>query len=177
MGDGHVAMFAAVDTEAMSAMAGAPPPETVDAPFFAHIDERADSYVARLAELVGIQGVSCEPDRRGDVEATVKWVKDWCERLGAKTQLQRLGMQTLADGKEIPLPPVLQAAWGDPVAEPHKPTLLVYGHLDVQPASRSDGWDSECGDEAHTHANCPARPFPLYCTLSKAWQPGMTTPI
>lgn len=24
-----------------------------------------------------------------------------------------------------------------------KPTILVYGHLDVQPAAKSDGWDTE----------------------------------
>ena len=28
-------------------------------------------------------------------------------------------------------------------ADPKKKTVLVYGHLDVQPAALNDGWDSE----------------------------------
>lgn len=27
--------------------------------------------------------------------------------------------------------------------DPKKKTVLIYGHLDVQPASRTDGWDTE----------------------------------
>ena len=53
------------------------------------------------------------------------------ERLGATTELRDMKMQTLPDGSEIPLPPVLLGTLG---TDPNKKTLLVYGHLDVQPA-------------------------------------------
>jgi nonspecific dipeptidase len=53
------------------------------------------------------------------------------ENLGATTQLEELGDQTLPDGSKLPLPPVLLATLG---TDPNKKTLLVYGHLDVQPA-------------------------------------------
>ena len=94
---------------------------------------------ARLAEIVAIPGVSAEPARRPEVEQTVLWVKDWCDRLGAVTRLERLGEQRPG----LPLPPVLLASFGDPASDPSKPTLVVYGHLDVQPAAKEDGWDSE----------------------------------
>ena len=55
------------------------------------------------------------------------------ENLGATTQLEELGDQTLPDGSKLPLPPVLLATLG---TDPNKKTLLVYGHLDVQPASK-----------------------------------------
>lgn len=48
--------------------------------------------------------------------------------------------QTLPDGTILGLPPVLLATLGDDSA---KKTVLVYGHLDVQPALKSDGWDTE----------------------------------
>lgn len=51
--------------------------------------------------------------------------------LGAETELVELGDQDLGGGKTIPLPPVLQGTLGK---DPEKKTLLVYGHLDVQPA-------------------------------------------
>ncbi|GAA4967128.1 hypothetical protein GCM10023238_38770 [Streptomyces heliomycini] len=37
--------------------------------------------------------------------------------------------------------PAVYAEW--PSADPEAPTVLVYGHHDVQPAAREDGWDSE----------------------------------
>lgn len=38
------------------------------------------------------------------------------------------------------MPPVLLGSLGN---DPHKNTICLYGHLDVQPADISDGWDSE----------------------------------
>lgn len=49
-------------------------------------------------------------------------------------------MQTLPDGDVIALPPVLLADLG---TDSSKPTLLIYGHLDVQPALKSDGWNTD----------------------------------
>jgi len=114
-----------------------------DAKFFNHVDAHAGEYVARLAEFVAIPSVSAEPERRGDVERAVLWYQACCDRLGATTTLERVGTQTLQDGTALPLPPVLLASWGDPAAEPDKPTLVVYGHLDVQPAAKEDGWNTE----------------------------------
>lgn len=46
----------------------------------------------------------------------------------------------MPDGQVIPLPPVILGSLGN---DPKKETLCVYGHLDVQPAKKSDGWDTE----------------------------------
>jgi len=46
----------------------------------------------------------------------------------------------MPDGSVIPLPPIILASLGN---DPKKETLCVYGHLDVQPAKKSDGWDTE----------------------------------
>ena len=55
------------------------------------------------------------------------------EKLGGTCELAPLGDQTLPDGKKLPLPPILLGSLGN---DPKKKTLLVYGHLDVQPAEK-----------------------------------------
>ena len=57
--------------------------------------------------------------------------------LGISCQKIENGIQTLPDGTKIPLPPVLFGTLGN---DKNKRTLLIYGHLDVQPASFEDGW-------------------------------------
>lgn len=44
------------------------------------------------------------------------------------------------DGAQVKLPPVIFGQLGN---DPKKKTLVVYGHLDVQPAAKEDGWDTE----------------------------------
>lgn len=39
------------------------------------------------------------------------------------------------------LPPIVTAEFKTTL--PNRPTVCVYGHLDVQPAALEDGWDSE----------------------------------
>ena len=44
------------------------------------------------------------------------------------------------DGKELDLPPVILGTYGN---DPAKKTIMVYGHYDVQPALKADGWKYE----------------------------------
>lgn len=62
------------------------------------------------------------------------------EKLGVECEEIDNGLQNIGDGKAIKLPSVLFGTLGK---DPSKKTLLVYGHLDVQPANKSDGWDTE----------------------------------
>ena len=58
--------------------------------------------------------------------------------LGAHVESRPLGPQP---GKEhLQLPPVIVARYG---SSPSKRTILVYGHYDVQPALKDDGWATE----------------------------------
>ena len=54
------------------------------------------------------------------------------EKLGVTLELKDVGEQEI-DGKKIPLPPIILGELGN---DPNKKTVLVYGHLDVQPASK-----------------------------------------
>ena len=107
---------------------------------FKQIDANQEKYIKRLSVTVAIKSVSAWPETRPEITKMVKWTQKELENLGATTQLEELGDQTLPDGSKLPLPPVLLATLG---TDPNKKTLLVYGHLDVQPASKEDGWDTE----------------------------------
>ncbi|KAJ1344117.1 hypothetical protein BSLG_001257 [Batrachochytrium salamandrivorans] len=48
--------------------------------------------------------------------------------------------QQQLEGQEIDLPPIILATYG---TDPTKKTVLVYGHYDVQPASKEDGWATD----------------------------------
>jgi len=107
---------------------------------FAKIDENKAKYIENLSKAVAIKSVSAWPETRDEIGKMMKWMGDELKALGSDIEFVDLGNQTLPDGKELKLPPVLM---GEMPKDPAKKTLLVYGHLDVQPAAVSDGWDTE----------------------------------
>ncbi|XP_029669410.1 cytosolic non-specific dipeptidase [Formica exsecta] len=107
---------------------------------FKYIDEHKQEYINNLKEAVAIKSVSAWPDHRDEIVKMMKLAEVKLKNLGATTELVDVGKQTLPDGSEIPLPPVLL---GDLGSDPKKKTVLLYGHLDVQPALKEDGWDTE----------------------------------
>jgi len=104
-----------------------------------YLQQHNDLYVERLKKWVAIQSVSSSAVKRDETIRMVKFVKGEWDTLGATTELRDIGMQQHPEG-EIPLPPILLGQLGD---DPKKKTICIYGHLDVQPAAFSDGWNSE----------------------------------
>jgi acetylornithine deacetylase/succinyl-diaminopimelate desuccinylase-like protein len=85
-----------------------------------------------LAEFLRIPSVSADPAHRGDVHAAGQWVCDFIRRAGGTAELATHGEHKLALG-EIP------ASNGNGNA----PTVLLYGHFDVQPPAPLDLWETE----------------------------------
>ncbi|KAK3326981.1 hypothetical protein B0T19DRAFT_449442 [Cercophora scortea] len=111
--------------------------------YFFQVDSMSDHFIERLRQAVAIPSVSSEAARRPDVVRMGHFLADELTKLGASVELRPLGKQagmTNADGSALDLPPVVLARYGNDKA---KRTILVYGHYDVQPAERSDGWDTE----------------------------------
>ncbi|XP_032691198.1 cytosolic non-specific dipeptidase [Odontomachus brunneus] len=114
-------------------------PSTLDN-LFKYIDDHAQDYINNLREAVAIKSVSAWPDYRNEVVKMMKWAEVKLKSLKATTELVDIGKQPLPNGTEIPLPPVLLGTLG---SDPKKKTVLLYGHLDVQPALKEDGWDTD----------------------------------
>ncbi|XP_076758935.1 cytosolic non-specific dipeptidase 2 [Xylocopa sonorina] len=107
---------------------------------FSYIDSHKTEYINTLREAVAIKSVSAWPDKREEIIKMMKWAETKLKNLGVTTELADVGKQTLSDGKQIPLPPVLLGTLG---CDPKRKTVLIYGHLDVQPALTEDGWNTE----------------------------------
>ncbi|KAI9137966.1 hypothetical protein BKA69DRAFT_1031908 [Paraphysoderma sedebokerense] len=107
--------------------------------FFDHISKKQNEYVAKLKEAVGIKSVSSDAAYRPEVFKMGEWMMNEMKRLGISVQPHEPGTHVL-DGKELKLPPILMGSYGN---DPKKKTVLVYGHYDVQPALKEDGWATD----------------------------------
>ncbi|XP_061392242.1 cytosolic non-specific dipeptidase-like [Musca vetustissima] len=108
---------------------------------FSYIDDNKRAYIDVLRTAVAIESVSLWPNNYGEVQRMVEWTADKLKALGADVELADIGEhEMMVDGKRIPFPNVILADLGK---DPNKKTIVVYGHLDVQPASKEDGWNTE----------------------------------
>jgi len=105
--------------------------------YFKQVDALSDHFIERLREAVAIPSVSSEAARRPDVVRMGHYLRDQLTKLGASVELRDPGIQP---GTDLNLPPIVLARYG---SDKKKRTILVYGHYDVQPAEKSDGWDTE----------------------------------
>ncbi|MBT2386604.1 dipeptidase [Streptomyces sp. ISL-11] len=105
--------------------------DTPDSAVRAFIEGHRADFLDDLVEWLRIPSVSAEPGRAADVRRSAEW-------LAAK--LGETGFPT-AEIWETEGAPAVFAEW--PSGEPDAPTVLVYGHHDVQPAAREDGWHTE----------------------------------
>ncbi|KAI9699689.1 MAG: hypothetical protein M1836_002723 [Candelina mexicana] len=106
--------------------------------YFKEVDSLSGAFIDRLRKAVAIPSVSADEERRPDVVKMGLFLASELEALGAEVQQRPLGKQP---GKEhLDLPPVVIARYGH---DKNKRTILVYGHYDVQPALKDDGWATE----------------------------------
>jgi acetylornithine deacetylase/succinyl-diaminopimelate desuccinylase-like protein len=85
-------------------------------------------WLRELAELLAFPSVSAQPGRRPALEACARWLANHLRALG----LHDAQMLDGAGG-----PPSVYASWR---GAPGRPTLLLYGHFDVQPAEPLAAW-------------------------------------
>jgi acetylornithine deacetylase/succinyl-diaminopimelate desuccinylase-like protein len=66
-----------------------------------------------------------------------------CLPISFRVIMADVGDQFIEEGKKkIPLPPVILATYGQ-THNPKRKTVCVYGHYDVQPARKDDGWSQD----------------------------------
>ena len=86
-------------------------------------------FVTELQELVRFPSVSAQPKHAGDMKRCAAWLADHLRRIG------------LEHARIIPTPghPLVCAEWRH---LPGGPTVLLYGHYDVQPVDSLHEWRS-----------------------------------
>jgi acetylornithine deacetylase/succinyl-diaminopimelate desuccinylase-like protein len=89
--------------------------------------QNRERYLQELQEFVGIPSVSTLSEHKGDMERAAEWVAN---------QMRAVGLENVSilptDGHPV--------AFGEWLHASGKPTVLVYGHYDVQPVDPLDEW-------------------------------------
>ncbi|WP_075348748.1 dipeptidase [Algoriphagus marinus] len=93
------------------------------------IRSNKDRFLNELLDLLRIPSVSADPKFKDDVFAAADFVKDSLVKAGADTV-------------EICQTAGYPIVYGEKIIDPSLPTVLVYGHYDVQPADPYELWDS-----------------------------------
>lgn len=94
-----------------------------------YINSNKDRFLNELIELLRIPSVSADSKYKNDVEKTAEAIK---------LRLIEAGANNVEICKTDGYPVV----YGEKIIDPIKPTVVVYGHYDVQPADPIELWDS-----------------------------------
>jgi acetylornithine deacetylase/succinyl-diaminopimelate desuccinylase-like protein len=90
------------------------------------------AWFDELSELIRIPSVSADPERGGEVRRAGEWVCDFVRAAGGDAELRDWDGHPLALGE-------LPASSGPGQA----PTVICYGHFDVQPPAPLELWESD----------------------------------
>jgi len=94
-----------------------------------YIESNKARFINELIEILKMPSVSADPAFNQDVLNTSEAVKEFLEKAGC-------------DHVEICETPGYPIVYGEKIIDPSLPTILVYGHYDVQPADPIELWDS-----------------------------------
>jgi acetylornithine deacetylase/succinyl-diaminopimelate desuccinylase-like protein len=92
------------------------------------LEDDREKALAELFEFMKIPSISADSAHAGDVRRCAEWLAGLLSRDGFEVGVEETGGH-----------PAVVARWQN---LPDAPTVLVYGHYDVQPAKVEDGWSS-----------------------------------
>ena len=95
----------------------------------AYIDANRERFLEELKSFLRIPSVSALPVHRGDMERACGFVTEKLLSAGLKN-VQRV----ITEGHPL--------VYGEWMGAPGKPTVLCYGHYDVQPADPLEEWNT-----------------------------------
>jgi len=94
-----------------------------------YIDTHKDRFIEELFELLRIPSISADPAYKNDMLRTADVIKASLLKAGC-------------DAAEICETPGNPIVYGEKIIDPALPTVLIYGHYDVQPADPIELWTS-----------------------------------
>ena len=93
--------------------------------------ENKESFLKAYQEILAIPSISTEQAQNADIHCAAEWMA---------TQLRSLGMQKV---QLFPTPTNHPVVYGEWLGAPGAPTVLIYGHYDVQPVDPLDLWKTD----------------------------------
>ena len=131
-------------------------PATLASDLARYLDDNDRRFHDELFEFLRIPSVSARSEYDSDMQRAAKWVSDNMRAAGLDTEI-------------LPTPghPVVLGEWRK--APAGAPTVLVYGHYDVQPAEPAGAVDLSAvrADNARTDASTRAAPWTTRVSSSR----------
>jgi len=93
------------------------------------IQNQKEVFINQLLELLKIPSISADPQYKDEVKKTAKWIKNALNDIGCTTV-------KIYETEGHPV------VYGEILVSESAPTVLVYGHYDVQPPDPLELWDS-----------------------------------
>jgi acetylornithine deacetylase/succinyl-diaminopimelate desuccinylase-like protein len=95
-----------------------------------HAEEHEQTHLAELLDFLRIPSISTQPEHNADTQAAAEWLAQELEAAGLEN------VRLIATKGH----PLLYADWLH--AGPEAPTVLIYGHYDVQPVEPLELWQT-----------------------------------
>jgi len=95
----------------------------------AYLSEQRDRHLSELKDVLAIPSISTDPTRAADVKRAAEWMHGRLESAGC----------TRVATHSTPFHPIVYGEW---LGAAGRPTILVYGHFDVQPVDPLELWHS-----------------------------------
>jgi acetylornithine deacetylase/succinyl-diaminopimelate desuccinylase-like protein len=105
-----------------------------------YIESKREEHLNELKDFLRIPSVSTKSEHKPDIERAAQWVAD---------KLRAAGLEKI----EIVPTKMHPLVYGESMNAPGKPTILFYGHYDVQPAEPLDLWTSPAFEPAVRDGN------------------------
>lgn len=97
-----------------------------------YAQKNRDRFLEDLNEVLRIPSISMDPEYNAETMRAAEWMADHLKKLGMENIEI---MPTAEDGHPV--------VYADYIKNPDAPTVLIYGHYDVQPPDPLDLWTSE----------------------------------
>ncbi len=95
------------------------------------ITENLPRFQEELMELIRIPSISTVPEHKEDMYSAAKWLKQYLINLGYQVEIFETEKHPVVFAESVDT---------DPNAGVCCPTVLIYGHYDVQPSDPNDAW-------------------------------------
>lgn len=91
--------------------------------------ENEKKNLSEFFHFLSFPSISTDPEAKDAMKLCSEWVKNYCEKTGLTTRI-------------VPTPsyPIVFA---EKIVDSNAPTVMLYGHYDVQPADPLDLWDND----------------------------------
>ena len=137
-------------------------PQTASAVQFAHTNQAR--FVDELKSLLRIPSISTDPAHAADVRRAAEFVAAELRRIGMQnvrlietTTPESVIAPSSGPGHVVPARYGHPLVYADHIRVPGQPTVLLYGHYDVQPAEPLDEWLSPPFEPTERNGNLYAR--------------------